>query len=72
MLWLAIIIAAIALCSAFYLSQTQRTTSNSPTTVAEIAAINNTVSASEELNKTNNTANQSIVTIPLEKPPFID
>lgn len=42
-------------------------------TVTEIAGINNTASASEELNETNNTAtNQSALTIPLEKPPFIE
>jgi len=72
-IWLLIIAFGIALCGIFYQYQLQWTMSNSSMIVTEIAGINNTASASEELNETNNTAtNQSALTIPLEKPPFIE
>jgi len=73
LIWLLIIAFGIALCGIFYQYQLQWTMSNSSMIVTEIAGINNTASASEELNETNNTAtNQSALTIPLEKPPFIE
>ncbi len=68
--WLAVVIFGIAFCGAFYQSQIQGTTNNSPMT--EIADFNNTASASKNLTGTNNTANQTAFTVPLEKPPFID
>ena len=73
--WLAIIVFGIALCGAFYQYQihgTLRDSSIAINTSMGIADINNTASASKDLNETNNTTNQSTLTVPLEKPPFID
>lgn len=68
--WLAIIVFGIALCGAFYQCQIHGTTNNYPMT--EIADISNTANASQNLNETNNTTNQTAFTVPFEKPPFID
>ena len=70
LIWLVVVIFGIALCGAFYQYQIQGTTSNSLMT--EIADINNTASVSKNLTEPNNTTNQTTITIPLEKPPFID
>ena len=73
--WLVVVIFGIALCGAFYQYQTRGTTSDSSialNTSMEIVDINNTASASKDLNETNNTTNQTAFTVPLEKPPFIE
>ena len=70
-IWLAVVIAIIALCGAFYYCQ-PRGTADSPMTVTGIADVNNTANTSKDLTETTNTSNQSVFTVPLEKPPFID
>ena len=73
--WLAVIIFGTTLCGAFYQYQIHGPTGDSSialNTSMGIADINNTTTPSKELNATNKTANQSALTIPLEKPPFLD
>jgi len=75
LMWLAIIVFGIALCGAFYQYQIHGPTDDSSialNTRMKIADINNTANASQNLNETNNTTNQTASTVPLEKPPFID
>ena len=68
MTWLAAIIFAIAFCGAFYLYQIHGST----TSMTDIADLNTTASASKNLTAQNKTNNQSIFSVPLEKPPFIE
>lgn len=70
--WLAVVIFSIALCGAFYQYQIHRSTGDVPMTTTKTADINTTASASKNLTEPNNTTNQTTITIPLEKPPFID
>jgi hypothetical protein len=67
-LWLVVIIFIIAFCGAFYLYQILGST----TSTTEIADLNTTASASKNLTAQNRTTNQSVFSVPLEKPPFID
>ena len=67
-IWLAVILLIIAFCSAFYLYQIHGST----TSTTEIADLNTTASASKNLTAQNKTTNQSVFSVPLEKPPFID
>ena len=70
MTWLAAIIFAIAFCGAFSIYHLQGSANDSP--MSEIADVNATANASKDLNATNNTTNQTVFMVPLEKPPFID
>ena len=70
--WLAVIIFGIALSGVFYQYQIHRSTGDVPVTVTKIADTNNTASTSKNLTEPTNTTNQTIITIPLEKPPFTD
>lgn len=67
---LAAIIFAIAFCGAFSIYHLQGS-ANDPT-MSAIADVNNTTNASKDLNEINNTTNQTVFMVPLEKPPFID
>jgi uncharacterized membrane protein len=67
-IWLAVIIFIIAFCGAFYLYKLHGST----TSTTEIADLNTTASASKNLTTQNKTTNQSVFSVPLEKPPFID
>ena len=70
MTWLAAIIFAIAFCGAFSIYHLQGSANDPP--MSAIADINTTANASKDLNGTNNTTNQTVFMVPLEKPPFID
>ena len=67
---LVAIIFAIAFCGAFSIYHLQGSANDSP--MSAIADVNNTTNASKDLNETNNTTNQTVFSVPLEKPPFID
>ena len=69
-MWLVAIIFAIAFCGAFSIYLLQGSANDSP--MLEIADINTTASASKNLTAQNKTTNQSVFSVPLEKPPFID
>jgi hypothetical protein len=70
MTWLAAIIFAIAFCGAFSIYHLQGSANDSP--MSAIADVNNTTNASKDLNAMNNTTNQTVFMVPLEKPPFIE
>jgi Flp pilus assembly protein TadG len=67
-IWLVVILLIIAFCGAFYLYQIHGST----TSMTEIVDINTTASASKNQTTQNKTTNQSVFSVPLEKPPFID
>jgi hypothetical protein len=67
-MWLAAMIFAIAFCGAFYFYQIHGAT----TSTTEIADLNTTTSAGENLTAQNRTTNQTVFMVPLEKPPFIE
>jgi hypothetical protein len=67
-MWLAVIILIVAFCGAFYFYQLHGST----TSMTDIANLNTTTSASKNLTAQNRTTNQSVFSVPLEKPPFID
>ena len=69
-IWLAVILFIIAFCGAFYLYHLQGRANDSP--ISKIADFNATASASKNLTETSNNSNQSVFSVPLEKPPFID
>jgi hypothetical protein len=67
---LAAIIFAIAFCGAFSIYHLQGSANDPPMSV--ITDINTSANASKDLNATNNTTNQTVFMVPLEKPPFIE
>jgi hypothetical protein len=67
---LATIIFAIAFCGAFSIYHLQGSANDTP--MSAIADLNTTANASKNLTAQNNTTNQTVFMVPLEKPPFID